>query len=225
MIKMLEGYYIIENPGVVPAERRFRMKDLKAWGYDLHLGTIEGERAYFISKTGERHEGETYIFKGKEYHVSRTQKEIPENARLLARIIIERGNPYLEVWLEEEDVKFPLTKEDPRIILKRIWEKEKLNQLLKHVRAVGLTTDFYKDNVFTQGIPLPYEEYPPKVRRVLREVKDIHRDLTGFGRFVFQYFGEVDKMHNYRLYWTLPTLHLFDIDIANEVDKVLGMLD
>lgn len=221
----MEGYYIIENPGVVPAERRFRMKDLKAWGYDLHLGTIEGERAYFVSKVGERREGEKYQVGGKEYYIEETQKDIPGNARLLARIVIERGNPYLEFWLEEEDTKFPLAKEDPRIILKRIWEKEKLNQLLKHVRAIGLTTDFYKDNVFIKSIPLPYEEYPPKVRRVLREVRDIHRDLTGFGRFVFQYFGEVEKAHNYRLHWTLPTLHLFDVDIANEVDKILGMLD
>ncbi|MFA4645673.1 TIGR00703 family protein [Pyrococcus kukulkanii] len=222
---MLESYYIIENPGVVPAERRFRMRDLKAWGYDLHLGTIEGERAYFVSKVGERKEGETYTVHGKEYHIEETQKEIPENARLLARIVIERGQPYLEFWLEEEDTRFPLAKEDPRIILKRFWEKEKFIQLLKTVRAVGLTTDFYKDNVFIKSIPLPYEEYPPKVRRVLREVKDIHRDLTGFGRFVFQYFGEEDKTYNYRVFWTIPTIHLFDVEVANEVDKVLGMLD
>ncbi|AAL81612.1 TIGR00703 family protein [Pyrococcus furiosus DSM 3638] len=222
---MLEGYYIIENPGVVPSERRFRMKDLKAWGYDLHLGTIEGERAYFVSRTGEREEGETYSLQGKTYHIEKTEKEIPENARLLARIVIERGQPYLEFWLEEEDTVYPLAKEDPRIILKRLWEKEKLNQLLKHVRAVGLTTDFYKDTVFIKSIPLPYEEYPPKVRRVLREVRDIHRDIMGFGRFVFQYFGEENKTHNYRLHWTLPTLHLFDVEIANEIDKVLGMLD
>ncbi|AEH24848.1 TIGR00703 family protein [Pyrococcus yayanosii] len=222
---MLEGYYIIENPGVVPAERRFRFRDLKAWGYDLHLGTIEGERAYFVFRAGEKQEGETYVVGGKEYYVEETQRDIPENARLLAKIVIEKGQPYLVFWLEEEDRSFPLAKEDPRIILRRFWEKEKFNQLLKHVRSVGLTTDFYKDNVFIKAIPLPYEEYPPKVRRVLRAVKDVHRDMTGFGRFVFQYFGEEDKRHNYRLYWTLPTLHLFDLEVANEVDKILGMLD
>ncbi|AHF80079.1 TIGR00703 family protein [Thermococcus paralvinellae] len=222
---MLEGYYIIENSGVVPAERRFKFKDLKAWGYDLHLGTIEGERAYFVSGAGEREEGETYTVKGKEYHITETQQEIPSNARLLAKIVIEKGQPYLVFWLEEEEQTFPLAKEDPRIILRRFWEAKKFKQLLKHVNSVGLTTDFYKDNVFTRSIPLPYEEYPPKVRRVLREVRDIHRDLTGFGRFVFQYYGEEDKMHNYRLWWLLPTIYLFDVEIANEIDKILGMLD
>lgn len=52
---MLEGYYIIENSGVVSAGRRFKFKDLRAWGYDLHLGTIGGERAYFVSGRPHRH--------------------------------------------------------------------------------------------------------------------------------------------------------------------------
>jgi len=81
---MLEGYYIVENSGVVPAEKRFKFKDLKAWGYDLHLGTIEGERAYFVSGIGERKEGEDYTLEGKSYHVTKTQHEIPKLSSLLA---------------------------------------------------------------------------------------------------------------------------------------------
>lgn len=88
---MLEGYYIVENTGIVPAERRFKFKDLKAWGYDLHLGTIDGREAYFVSKAGTREEGETYRENGREYYISETQSEIPRDARLLARIIIEKG--------------------------------------------------------------------------------------------------------------------------------------
>ncbi|NJE43495.1 TIGR00703 family protein [Thermococcus sp. GR6] len=222
---MLEGYYIVENSGVVPAERRFRFKDLKAWGYDLHLGTIEGERAYFVSKAGERQEGETYTIRGREYHIDETQKAIPKNARLLARIVIEKGRPYLEFWLEEGEQSFPLAKEDPGIILHRFWTGKGFNQLEKYVWSVGLTTDFFKDRVFVKSLPLPYEEYPPKVRRVLREVRDLHRDMTGFGRFVFQYYGEKGKAHSYRLWWLLPTIHLFDVEVSNEVDKILAMLD
>ncbi|WP_456367029.1 TIGR00703 family protein [Thermococcus sp.] len=222
---MLEGYYIVENTGVVPAERRFKFKSLKAWGYDLHLGTIDGRKAYFVSKAGTREEGETYSENGREYHISETQRGIPKNARLLARIVIERGQPYLELWLDTEEENFPLAKDDPRVILHRFWTERKFNQLEKHVGSVGLTTDFFKDRVFVKSIPLPYEEYPPKVRRVLREVRDVHRDMTGFGRFVFQYFGEEDKTHQYRLWWLLPTIHLFDVEVSNEVDKVLAMLD
>jgi uncharacterized protein (TIGR00703 family) len=222
---MLEGYYIVENTGIVPAERRFKFKDLKAWGYDLHLGTIDGKEAYFVSKAGTREEGETYTEGGREYHISETQREIPKDARLLARIVIERGQPYLEFWLDTEEGNFPLAKEDPRLILHRFWTEKKFNQLEKHVGSVGLTTDFFKDRVFVKSIPLPYEEYPPKVRRVLREVRDVHRDLTGFGRFVFQYFGEEDKAYQYRLWWLLPTIHLFDVEVSNEVDKILAMLD
>ncbi len=222
---MIEGYYIVENTGVVPAERRFKFKDLKAWGYDLHLGTIDGKEAYFVSRTGTREEGETYTEGGKEYHITETQRALPANSKLLARIIIKRGGPYLEFWLDAEDGTHPLAKEDPRVILNRFWTEKKLKQLVKHLVIVGLTTDFYKSRVEGPSTPLPYEEYPPKVRRVIREVRDIHRDMTGFGRFVFQYYGEEDKTHNYRLWWLLPTIHLFDIEVSNEVDKVLAMLD
>ncbi|AFL95696.1 hypothetical protein CL1_1497 [Thermococcus cleftensis] len=222
---MLEGYYIVENTGIVPAERRFRFKDLKAWGYDLHLGTIDGEEAYFVSRAGTREEGETYTENGREYHISETKREIPRNAQLLARIVIERGQPYLEFWLEAEETSYPLAKEDPRLILHRFWSEKKFNQLEKHVVSVGLTTDFYKNRVETLSVPLPFEEYPPKVRRVLREVRDVHRDLTGFGRFIFQYYGQEKKTHNYRLWWLLPTIHLFDVEVSNEVDKILAMLD
>ena len=222
---MLEGYYIVENTGVVPAERRFKFKDLKAWGYDLHLGTIDGREAYFVSRSGTHEEGDTYTQNGREYHINETRREIPKNARLLARIIIERGSPYLEFWLEAEEDSYPLAREDPRLILHRFWSSKKLNQLEKHVGSVGLTTDFFKDQAFIQSIPLPFEEYPPKVRRVLREVRDLHRDMTGFGRFVFQYYGEEGKAHSYRLWWLLPTIHLFDVEISNEVDKILAMLD
>ncbi|ASJ05739.1 TIGR00703 family protein [Thermococcus barossii] len=222
---MLEGYYLVENSGVVPAERRFRFKDLRAWGYDLHAGTIDGEEAYFVSRLGTREEGETYTEGGREYHVSETQKNLPRNTRLLARIVIERGKPYLEFWLDTEEETYPLAREDPRLVLHRFWAEKKFNQLEKYVNSVGMTTDFFKDRVFIKSLPLPYEEYPPKIRRVLREVRDVHRDLTGFGRFVFQYFGAEEKTHNYRLWWLLPTIHLFDIDVANEIDKVMGMLD
>ena len=222
---MIEGYYIVENTGVVPAERRFKFKDLKAWGYDLHLGTIDGREAYFVSRTGTREEGETYTEGGKEYQIAETQRALPANSKLLARIIIERGQPYLEFWLDTEDETFPLAKEDPRLILHRFWTEKKLKQLDKHLVAVGLTTDFYKSRVEEPSILLPYEDYPPKVRRVLREVRDVHRDMTGFGRFIFQYFGESKKETYYRLWWLLPTIHLFDVEVSNEVDKVLAMLD
>jgi len=182
-------------------------------------------RAYFVSGVGERKEGEEYTLERKSYHVTKTQHEIPKNTRLLAKIVIERGHPYLVFWLEEEERTYPLAKEDPRVILRRFWEAKNFKQLLRHVNSIGLTTDFYKDNVFIKSIPLPYEEYPPKVRRVLREVRDIHRDLTGFGRFIFQYYGEEGRIHNYRIWWLLPTIYLFDTEIANEVDKILGMLD
>ncbi|ASJ03315.1 TIGR00703 family protein [Thermococcus profundus] len=222
---MLEGYYIVENTGVVPAERRFKFKDLKAWGYDLHLGTIDGKEAYFVSETGTREEGETYTEGGKEYHITETQKALPKNSKLLARIIIERGQPYLEFWLETEEGTYPLAKEDPRLVLHRFWTEKKFKQLDKYVVSVGLTTDFYKSKILDASVPLPYEEYPPKVRRVLREVRDFHRDLTDFGRFIFQYFGEVKKESSYRLWWLLPTIHLFDVEVSNEADKILAMLD
>jgi len=195
---MLEGYYIVENTGIVPAERRFRFKDLKAWGYDLHFGTIDGREAYFVSRAGTREEGETYREAGKEYHIQETQRVIPRNTRLLARIVIERGQPFLEFWLEDEEGSFHLSREDPRIILHRFWTAKGFRQLEACVGSVGLTTDFFKDRVFVKSVPLPFEEYPPKVRRVLREVRDVHRDMTGFGRFVFQYYGEEEKTHNQR---------------------------
>lgn len=51
--------------------------------------------------------------------------------------------------------------------------------------SVGLMMDFFKDRVFVKSIFFFYEEYLLKVRRVLREVRDVYRDLMGFGRFVF----------------------------------------
>lgn len=118
-----------------------------------------------------------------------------------------------------------LARENPRIVLHRFLSEKGFKQLERYMGSIGLTTDFFKDRVFVKSLPLPYEEYPPKVRRVLREVRDLHSDMTGFGRFVFQYYGEESKVHSYRLWWLLPTIHLFDVEVANEVDKVLAMLD
>lgn len=69
-MKMFEGYYIVENIGVVLVERRFKFKDFKVWGYDFYFGMIDGREVYFVLKVGIREEGEIYMEGGKEYYIS-----------------------------------------------------------------------------------------------------------------------------------------------------------
>ncbi|WP_367883339.1 UPF0128 family protein [Thermococcus peptonophilus] len=52
---MLEGYYIVENTGVVPAERRFKFKDLKAWG--LRPAPWNDRRQGSLLRLKGRHQG------------------------------------------------------------------------------------------------------------------------------------------------------------------------
>lgn len=224
-MKMFEGYYIVENIGVVLVERRFKFKDFKVWGYDFYFGMIDGREVYFVLKVGIREEGEIYMEGGKEYYISEIQKEILKNVRFLVRIVIEKGQFYLEFWFDIEDGNFLLVKEDLRFIFYCFWIEKKFNQFEKYVGSVGLMMDFFKDRVFVKSIFFFYEEYLLKVRRVLREVRDVYRDLMGFGRFVFQYFGEEDKIYQYCFWWFLLMIYFFDVEVFNEVDKIFVMFD
>jgi uncharacterized protein (UPF0128 family) len=64
------------------------------------------------------------------------------------------------------------------------------------------------------------------MRRALREAQDVIKKHGGVGRFTLVYFGEnKDGEDRYVVTWLLPTIRLFDVSLAENVDKLLAALD
>jgi len=73
-----------------------------------------------------------------------------------------------------------------------------------------------------EGKPYPFEKLPNVARRFLREAKKVEKE-AGFGRVALAYFGEnKDGEPRFRVSWLLPTIALFEIDIAEKADKILA---
>ncbi|MFW8159851.1 UPF0128 family protein, partial [Klebsiella pneumoniae] len=89
----------------------------------------------------------------------------------------------------------------------------------------GITTEFLQKNG-EGGKAYPFEALPPKMRRALREAKDVIQKYAGVGRFTLAYFGtNKDEEDRYIVTWLLPTIRLFRVELAEHVDKLLAALD
>jgi len=215
---------VFETLGNPEKEREFKLKSLKRWGFDLIFGKINGEETYFTVELDERKAGDKFSKDGKEYEVIEVLQELPKNTELYAHIEMEMGKAYIVCQLRDEDGKNTEVLRVPAAtLLLAFFKKNKLSNLIKSVKNVGISLELSMQNG-AGGKPLSYEELPNVARRFIRSVRKVEKE-TGFGRLAFAYYGETkDKTPRYRFSWLLPTIALFDLDIAKKAEQTLGIL-
>ncbi len=220
--QLVLGTLVFETLGQPEKEREFKIKSLKKWGLDLIFGTKGGQETYFTVQSGSRKVGETFTEGGEEYKVVEILKELPKNKKIYAHIEMVQGTAYLIGELREGNKNIEIIRLQAAELLIAFLKKHKLAQVIEALRNVGTASELVKHKG-EQGKPYPYEELPPIARRFLREAKDVEKE-AGFGRLAFAYFGEnKDGIPRYWFSWLLPTIALFDLNIAQDVDKALAI--
>ncbi len=212
---------VFETLGQPEKEREFKFKSLKRWGLDLILGKKGGKQTYFVAEYGKRQTGDIYEESGIKYEVDEILYEMPKNKQLFAHIEMHNGRAYLIGQLREKNTNIEILRLPAASLLLAFFKKHRLHQLIEALRNVGTATELVKQRG-QEGKPYSFEDLPNVARRFLREAKKVERE-AGFGRVALAYFGEnKDKDARFRVSWLLPTIALFEIDIAEKADKILA---
>ena len=212
---------VFETLGQPEKEREFKLKALKRWGFDLLFGKKGGVPTFFTSEAGKREIGEKYEEEDIHYEVEEIIHELPKNKKIYAHIEMMHGRAYLVADLREGDENIEILRVPAGSILLAYFKKHKLHHLIEALRNVGTASELVKQRG-QEGKPVPYEKLPNVARRFLRGAKDVEED-AGFGRVALSYWGEnKDGDARFRVSWLLPTIALFDIDIAEKADKLLA---
>ncbi|RUM61023.1 MAG: TIGR00703 family protein [Persephonella sp.] len=212
---------VFETLGQPEKEREFKLKALKRWGFDLILGKKGGETTYFTAESGKRDVGDKYIEDDIHYEVEEIIHELPKNKKIFAHIEMFQGRAYIIGELREGDSNIEILRVPAGVILLTYFKKHKLHNLIEAIRNVGTASELVKQRG-QEGKPVPYEQLPNVARRFLRGAKDLEKD-AGFGRVALSYWGEnKDGDARFRVSWLLPTIALFDINIAEKADKLLA---
>ena len=212
---------VFETLGQPEKEREFKLKSLKRWGFDLLFGKKEGKVSYFTAESGKREKGEKYKENGNIFEVEEIIQDLPKNKKIFAHIEMNEGRAYLIGELRDNNSNMEILRVPAGSILLTYFKKHKLHNLIESLKNVGTALELVKQRG-QEGKPLPYEQLPNVARRFLRGAKDLEKE-AGFGRVALSYWGEnKDKDARFRVSWLLPTIALFDINIAEKADKLLA---
>ncbi len=212
---------VFETLGQPEKAREFKLKSLKSWGFDLLYGKKGGKSCYFTSEK-TRKAGDKYTEGGVEYEVEKVVSKLSAEQKIFANIEMEFGRAYLVAELWEEEGSTEILRVPAASLLVALFKKNRYGNLLEAMRNVGTTTELIKKRG-EEGKPLPYEELPGDVLKFLRKAKSIEKD-AGFGRLALAYFGEnKDRRPRFWLSWLLPTIALFDLELASKVNKCLDV--
>ena len=212
---------VFETLGQPEKEREFKLKSLKRWGFDLILGKREGQTTFFTSKANEREVGEKYEEEGIKFEVEEILTELPKNKKIFAHIEMFHGTAYLIGELREGEENIEILRVPAGVVLLTYFKKHKLHHLIEAIKNVGTATELVKHRG-QEGKPVPYDKLPNVARRFLRGAKDVEKEAE-FGRVALSYWGEnKDGDARFRVSWLLPTIALFDINIAEKADKLLA---
>ncbi len=218
--------YVREQWEVIPRQIEVKLKSLKAWGFDLVFGLRGGEAAVFVSETEHgRKVGDVYEEEGEVYEIQEIVKSLPKGAKIIVEVGLEdrRGviHGYYRSPRGEDTLLFSLPAAE---LLLAYFKKRRLHALIEAFHSSGLTTEFIRRRG-TSGRPVPFDKLPPKMRQALRVGRDVIRHHTKAGRFTLVYFGKnKDGDDRYIVTWLVPTIYLFDIDVAERIDKTLAAL-
>ncbi|WP_456464749.1 TIGR00703 family protein [Desulfurobacterium sp.] len=212
---------VFETLGQPEKGREFKFKSLKRWGLDLIIGKKNGQKAFFVSEYGKRKAGDTYEEEGIHYEVTEVLYEMPKNKKLFAHIEMKNGRAYLVGELIEGSENIEILRLPAPSLLIAYLKKHKLHHLIEALKNIGTVTELVKQRG-QEGKPYPFEQLPNVARRFLREAKKVEKE-AGFGRVALAYFGEnKDGEPRFRVSWLLPTIALFEINIAEKSDKILA---
>ncbi|BCX88315.1 conserved hypothetical protein [Methylomarinovum tepidoasis] len=212
---------VFETLGQPEKEREFRFKSLKRWGLDLIAGRRDGETTFFTGAADRHRAQDVYEEDGSRFEVEEILTELPENKKLYAHIAMAEGTALLIGQLREGDENIEILRLPAASLLMAYCKKQRLPQVAEAIRSVGTATELVKHRG-QEGKPVPFGRLPNVPRRFLREAKKVEKEM-GFGRVALAYFGEnKDKDARFRLSWLVPTIALFEIDIAEKVDKLLA---
>ena len=211
---------VFETFGQPEKEREFEIEDLRRWGFDLILGKKNGVRTFFASEIG-REVGEKWEEGGATYEVEEILLELPKNKKLLAKIRTQEGQAYIIAYLREGDEDLEILRVPAPSLLMAFFRKHHLHELANSLKSVGVITEFYKQRGH-ESVPLPYKKLPLVAKDFLERAKKVEK-MAGFGRVSLAYFGKTrEKDNRFRVSWLLPTIALFDIDIAEKANTALG---
>jgi len=219
--------FVRELWGTIPSGIEVGLKSLKAWGFDLVFGLRGGEEAVFVSATAKgRRAGDVYEEAGETFEVRRILEELPKGARLWVEVALEDRRGVVRAYYRPERGPATLLFALPAAeLLLAYFKKRGFGHLLSAFHSSGLTTEFVKRRG-EAGRAVAFEALPPKMRRALREAQDTLKKHAGVGRFTLVYFGKnKDGDDRYQVTWLLPTVRLFDVELAEHVDKLLAALD
>jgi uncharacterized protein (TIGR00703 family) len=215
---MLLNTLVFETLGNPETAREFKLKNLKKWGFDLVFGKVNGENSYFVSR--DRKVGDKFEESGENFEVVEILKEIPKNKKVLAYIHMIDGRANLFIDLVEKDDTISLIQVPAGEILLAFLKKHRLAKITEAIKDIGTASRLVKATRL-EGKPFTFEELPPVMRRFLRGAKKVEKEM-GFGRVSLAYFGEnKDKKEQYSMEWMVPTIALFDEQIAEKIDKTL----
>jgi uncharacterized protein (TIGR00703 family) len=219
--------FVREGWGEIPTELEVPLKALKSWGFDLVRGLRGGAEAIFVTPTEKGYEpGDTFEERGEIFEVRELVKELGPKEKLFIEVTLEdrrgiiRGLRRTDVG--DETVLFTLPAAQ---LLLAFLKKRGYGKLLEAFHSSGITSEFIQKNG-EAGKAYPFEALPPKMRRALREAQDVIKKHGGVGRFTLVYFGEnKDGEDRHVVTWLLPTIRLFDVSLAENMDKLLAALD
>ena len=218
--------FVRESWDVIPSRIEVRLNSLKAWGFDLIFGLKNGQSSVFVSESKhERRQGDIYQEEGHTFEVQEIVKSLPKGAKIIVEVgLQERRGVIRGIYQDpngEETVLFTLPAAE---LLLATFKKRRLNALIEAFHSSGLTTEFIRQRG-TTGKPHDFDHLPNKMRQALRTARDIIQDETGAGRFTLVYFGKnKDGDDRFIVTWLIPTIYLFDIDVAEKIDKTLAAL-
>ncbi len=212
---------VFETLGKPEKEREFNLSSLKRWGFDLVFGKKDGKKTFFATASGKKNsrQQDTGSFEIQELFNS-----MPKNKKVFARIEMDQGKAYLVSDLREGQDNIEILRIPAGSILLAFLKKHKCWNIIEALRSLGTAAELRKQRG-QEGKPVPYDKLPAFCKKFLKDAKKIEKD-TGFGRISLSFFGKnKDGDPRFLLTWFLPTISLFELDLAEKIDKELELFD
>ncbi len=210
---------VFETLGKPEKEREFSLSSLKRWGFDLVFGKKDGQQTFFTTQKDKDQTGE-----GSTFEIQELFESMPKNKKVFARIEMNQGKAYLVADLREKKDNIEILRIPAGSILLAFLKKHKCWNVIEALRSLGTAAELRKQRG-QEGRPVSYNKLPAFCKKFLKDAKKIEKD-TGFGRISLAFFGKnKDGDPRFLLTWFLPTISLFEIDLAEKIDKELELFD
>ncbi len=221
-MKYAEGTLVFEKIENLKKERKYEIRSLRDWGFDLLLVWHQEKLTYLLQEEGSRKKGESFQWEDEEYTVEEVLEELPKDTSIFAKVEERNGRAYILVEIRHVKKKWgegTLILNVPAAeLLIAFFRKKGLDRLYNYIESVGITTEFFHQRGNPKN-PLPYEKLPAGAKDFIKRTKEIF-DLVGFGRLSLAFYGkDKNKDSKYRVFLTLPTIDLFDIWIAEKLNN------